>query len=216
MSSSVMVVRPEYDYPTRYISAWAEKIIKLAEEKGFRTIDLHKNRAVKKQVEGILSKKNPALVFLNGHGGPNFIVGHDEQVILEAGLNDHLLQSKIIYALSCSSALILGPSSVEKGATAYIGYNDEFALVYDIGKRTRPEEDKLADLFLGPSNQVMVSLLKGHEVQEAYKNSRDFFRRNIMKLLTSAATGEETSSVPYLLWDMECLAYAGNGSAKAV
>lgn len=119
MSKEVLITRPEYDYTTRYISAWAEKVIDFARLKG--TL-----------------------------------------------LNE---------------------------------------------KRGHPLADKTAELFLEPSNQVAISLLKGRTVGEAQQNSKKSFLRNIQKLLTSESTPEDSSALRYLLWDMQHQVCLGNQSA---
>ena len=45
MALHLIVTRPEYDYTTRYISAWAEKYLKLANQKGYAIVDLRRKRA---------------------------------------------------------------------------------------------------------------------------------------------------------------------------
>lgn len=203
MKHSLLVTRPNSDLTTRYISHWAEKIIALAEEKGSDVFDLDKQRANRKEFESVIIKKKPSLVFLNGHGDYDLVAGQDDEELICAGDNEKLLKSKIVYALSCRSGKILGPSSVKSGADAYIGYDEDFIFLYDENKRTRPEQDKTAEMFLEPSNQVMVSLLKNHAPQEAHKNSKQSFSRRIKKLLSSQSTALESSAVRYLIWNMQ-------------
>ena len=50
----LLVTRPNYDYTTRYISAWAKKIIDLAKSKGNIVLDLDKGRACKKELESMV------------------------------------------------------------------------------------------------------------------------------------------------------------------
>lgn len=210
--SKILVTRPEYDYPTRYISTWAKKIVDLANKKG-SALDLPKQKANKKLVESMLQKHDPPLVFFNGHGSEDCVMGQDDEVLIKAGENDKALAGKIVYSLSCSSAAVLGPASVKNGASAYIGYEKYFALLYEESKRMHCHEDKLAELFLEPSNQVMVSLIKGNTVQKSYESAKNSFKKNIRKLLTSTSSPHSVS-VPYLLWDLQAFTYVGNGVAK--
>jgi len=203
MKHSMLVTRPNFDLTTRYISIWAKKIIALAKSKGDAVFDLDKKRANRKEFESVIRKKEPSLVFLNGHGNYNVVAGQDNEELIRVGDNEQLLKSKIIYALSCRSGKILGPSSIKFGADAYIGYDEDFIFLYDENKQTRPEQDKTAELFLEPSNQVMVSLLKNHTPKEAHKNSKQSFARKIKKLLSSQSTALESSAVRYLIWDMQ-------------
>ena len=85
--------------------------------------------------------------------------------------------------------------------------------MYESEKRTKPHEDKITPLFLEPSNQVMVSLLKGNDVNRAYVNAKNAFFRNIQKSLTSESSSDDSSNIRYLLWDMQNLVYHGDGTA---
>lgn len=153
----LLVTRPNYDYTTRYISAWAKKIIDLAQSKGNIVLDLDKERACKKELESMIQKRNPSVIFLNGHGNDDALTGQDGAVILQAGENERVLEGTITYALSCRSAKILGKQSVVSGTRAYIGYEEDFTFMYESEKRTRPDEDRITALFLDSSNQVMIS-----------------------------------------------------------
>jgi hypothetical protein len=176
MNHSLLVTMPNFDLTTRYISVWAKKIIKLAQEKGDEVFNLEKKRANRKEFESMMKKNEPTIVFLNGHGDYDLVAGQDNEILVKIGEeNEKLLKSKIVYALSCRSGKILGPSSVKFGASAYIGYDEDFIFLYDETKRTRPEQDKTAEMFLEPSNQVMVSLLKNHTPKEAHQNSKQSY-----------------------------------------
>lgn len=203
MKHSLLVTRPSFDLTTRYISAWAKKVISFAQEKGSDVFDLDKNRANRKEFESMITKNKPTLVFLNGHGDYNVVAGQDNEELLRTGDNERLLKSTVVYALSCRSGKNLGPSCVKSGVDAYIGYNEDFIFLYDENKRTRPEQDKIAEIFLEPSNQIMVSLLKDHAPIEAHKNSKQSFARRIRKLLSSQSTALESNAVRYLVWDMQ-------------
>lgn len=210
--TTLLVTRPEYDYTTRYISAWAGIIIDFASNRNHLILDLKKERALRIYVESMLKKQKPSLIFLNGHGNEQSVTGQDGEVLIEADGNEGLLKEKVIYALSCRSAKILGPKSVVKGAHAYIGYEEDFIFMFSNEKRTKPIEDKTAELFLAPSNQVIISLLKGHKVSEAHATAKKHFIRNIQKLLTSSSEKSDSSAVRYLIWDMRSLVYHGKGN----
>jgi len=177
-------------------------VIELAKRKGIQVLDLQKERANRKELTSIIKKKQPFFIFLNGHGGANFVAGDEDEVLIKAGDNEGLLKSKLVYALSCQSAKGLGPKSVKKGAISYIGYDDDFVFVFDQAKIYRPLEDLTAKLFFDPSNQIVISLLKGHETGDAYKRSQGVFMKNIQSLLTSESSVDSVY-LRYLLWDMQ-------------
>ncbi len=183
MAGHLLITRPEHDYATRYLSVWSEKLFDLIASKGYLKIDLHKKRATRKEVESILSKKNPGLVIINGHGSDDAVFGHDNGLLIRAGDNSSLLSNKITYAISCCSARILGKEIAQNANTAYIGYQDDFILLYLERYRTRPAEDKLAGLFLSPSNILLTALIKGHSTKEAILRDKQESLRNIQNLL---------------------------------
>jgi len=161
MSKKLLITRPEHDDTTLYLSHWSKQAIEQAESKGMRVLDLHKNRANKSEVVSMLSKQKPELVIFNGHGGDNVVGGDKNEPLIVAGENENLLKEKITYAISCKSAKKLGPKSVDSGAKAYIGYDDDFIFFYDPNKMTHPLKDETAKLFLEPSNELIISLVKG-------------------------------------------------------
>lgn len=214
MARHLLITRPEHDYATRYLSAWSEKLFDLIKSKGYLIIDLHRERANRKEIESVLSKRNPDLVIINGHGGDDAVAGHDNNLLIKAGDNSFLLSNKITYAISCRSARVLGKEIAQNAETAYIGYQDDFILLYLEKYRTRPAEDKLAGFFLDPSNLVMTTLLKGHITKEAVLRARQEFLRNIQKLLTSKTSSDKYSALRYLVWDMRNLTFCGDKNKK--
>ena len=133
--SSLLVTRPNYDLTTRFISAWAESVIDFAKKQANSLFDLVGEKARRNIFESMIRKHNPDIVFLNGHGGEKLVTGQDEEIIIESGVNDNLLKDRITYALSCKSAKVLGVESVKNGATAYIGYKDDFIFHRDSRRR---------------------------------------------------------------------------------
>ena len=212
MRKCLLITRPEHELATYYLSRWSEKIIKEAKEKRFNVIDLFRNKANRKRVIGILEKRNPKLVVLNGHGGEDFVAGHDNEVILKSN-DGEAVCSKIIFARSCKSAKILGETAIKRGAIAYLGYKEDFWLIYNIKQISRPLEDKTASLFLEPSNYVPICLLKGHSAGEANNKSKNLFRKKIEKLMTEGPLSEDHYAIRYLFWDMTNQVCLGNKEA---
>lgn len=210
MARHLLITRPNHDYATRYLSVWAGKFFKIAKNKGYSVIDLDRKRANRKEVESVLNKRNPDLVIINGHGNDNLITGQENEPLLIAGDNSSLLRDKITYAISCRSARVLGEEVGQYDNTAYIGYKDDFVLLYLEEYRTRPIEDTLAGLFLDPSNLVATTLLKGHPAKEAVLRAKQEFLRKIQELLTSKISPAESSVLRYLVWDMRNLALCGH------
>ncbi|MBU4022841.1 hypothetical protein KJ591_00555, partial [Patescibacteria group bacterium] len=156
MNKTLLITRPKHDTTVHYLFYWSKKIIELAQEKSIKVWDLKGKRANRKEIEGVLKKREPSLVFFNGHGDDDRIAGHNDEALLVAGENEELLISKIVYALSCRSGKKLGYESVKKGALGYIGYDEDFIFFIDQNKMSNPLMDKTAELFLEASNQAMI------------------------------------------------------------
>ncbi len=200
---TLLITRPGHDPGTKYLSHWSKKIIEAAEEKGAKVIDLHQDKAERKEFEGRVHKTNPSLVILNGHGNEDCVTGHDNKVIVQAGKNEELLKNRITYAVSCDSAEELGKSCADKN-TSYIGYKKSFIFNFNPKYLNRPIDDKRAKRFLDASNQVPLSLLKGHSAQESSARSKEAFKREISLLFTSFHSDPDSrEDVKDLWWDMQ-------------
>jgi len=201
MSKLLLITRPNYEITTRYLFAWSGIFVGMAKTKGVDVVELKKEKANKKELEGRLKKLNPKLVIINGHGSDTCVTGQDGEVLIEAGKNEGILCSRIIYSLSCNSASSLGTESVKAGALCYIGYKTEFTFFHR-NKLTRPLDDDIAKLFLDPSNQVAVSLLKGNKTQDANRKSKEMSLKTIQKLLNSDSSKEAVLYAKFLWSNM--------------
>ena len=213
MSNIVLVTSPSSDPTTRYISAWAERTVEALKSKGLKFIVLLKDRATASIFSSMMKRHSPSLLFLNGHGGSNLVCGHNEEILLQAGKNEIALKGTVTYALSCSSAKVLGPAAVKAGAVAYIGYNEDFVFFRSPEKVNRPIEDKTAEMFLTPANHVVVSLAKGHTAGEATTAAKGYFFRGIQKLISSESTKDDREYLRYMIWDMRSLVCQGDQNA---
>lgn len=214
MKKTLLITRPFYENPTNYLYHWSKPLIDLAFSKNFTVIDLEKEKVNRKELESRLKKVNPELVVFNGHGNETVIFGQDSEPLIVSGDNESLLSGKIVYTRSCQSAKILGAECIKKGTRAYIGYKEDFIFMFDESKITRPLQDGTAKLFLEPSNQVVISLIKGNSAMQSHRNGKKAYLRNIQRLLTSESTSEDTSAVRYLIWNMTHQVCLGNQSAS--
>lgn len=204
----MLITRPNHDVTTNYLYCWSQKIIAQAAKSKQPIIDLKGKRANKKEFTEIIKKTKPAFIVINGHGDESSVAGHNNEVLVEVGVNEAVLSHAIVYARSCSCAKRLGPAVVAKGAKAFIGYSEDFVFFCEDSAITKPLNDKTAALFLESSNCVAIALLKGHSAGEANDRSRKSYENIIQKYMTSESLKEKSELLPYLFWDMkhqECL-----------
>lgn len=168
----ILICRAKYDSTTRYVYYWAEKIKEDAELLGFEVIDLKDEKFDGDRLKKVILECDPFLVFLSGHGTKYSIQGLNRCDVVIRCMNDHLFKDRIVYALSCSTSLVLGRSAKAKGCKCYIGYNDEIKfpfLEYEDGKVF---EDEISEPFMKISNEIMLSLLRRKSPEESYKSSQ--------------------------------------------
>lgn len=214
MSNVLVIIRPDHDPTTNYISAWSKYIIEHARKKNIGVVDLRGNKANRRLFESIIVKTKPSLIVLNGHGDENTVAGYDNKPIVTVGVNERILKNTITYALSCQSGKKLGKKAVGAGAKAYIGYDDDFIFIIDENSISKPLNDKTAALFFEPSNAVAVSLLKGNTAGASSERSKQMFRKNIRQLLTSESPQQEKDALPYLAWNMNHQVCLGDQQAR--
>lgn len=209
----LLVTRPEFDPAVFYLSKWSESIITEAKHKGLKIIDLHRDKACYSRFIGTLRKVCPTLVFVNGHGDDKYICGHNNEPILCCDDCDKKFNSKIIYARACNSSYTLGKVLVKNNMVlAYIGYLKPFVFETDPNKIHSPLNDDIARLFLEPSNYLVISLLKGHSVEESYNRSINAFKKNMTDLLLNESDVASISRAELLFHNIRSQTFAGDGS----
>lgn len=215
MNKTLLITRPDHDITTRYLRVWSNHIIKIADEKNIKILDLDSKKANKKELESRIEKIEPSLIIFNGHGSDDCITGYENEILVQAGNNEKLLKSKIIYAVSCNSAAKLGPESIKSGALSYIGYADSFIFFHE-NNFSNPLVDKTAALFLEPSNQAAISLIKGNNSGDSSKRSKKYFSKNMRELLSSKyeSRPEFTQYAQALWWNMKHQVCLGDEEAR--
>lgn len=213
MSLTVLITRPNFDPVTSYFHYWGKQIIDLAKEYNYKIIDLEGEKAIPQTFAGHIHKNNPQLVLLHGHGSSSEVGGHKNQVLVDNRSAD-LLSGKIVYAVSYRAAKELGPTSVEKGAVAFIGYEEDFGFVTTLNREGNPAKDKMVQPFMRASNEVSESLLKSKTVEKSYQNSQEVFKEEIRNHSISDARPENKEIRFWLFWDMIYQKCHGNRDAQ--
>lgn len=202
--SRILVTCPDYDITTRYLSAWAKDYIQIAETRNQKPYVLKAKDVNKQKFHGMIRKNKPELVLLNGHGNDRCVTGHDSKPIVSI-TDASILSGSSVYALSCSSAVLLGDVAMKSGAIAYIGYDKEFIMVCNTRMTSNPIADETAKLFLEPSNAIATSLIKGHTATEAVNKGKKEFAKKIIQALNSDVQSDDDKYVPYLIWNLNSL-----------
>lgn len=209
-----LITRPNHDKVTEYLSTWSNEIIESGELKGISFLDLQGEDANRKKVESYLLKNNPEVVLFNGHGSPSQVCGFKNEVLVENKINDFLLKDKIVYALSCSYASVLGQRAIKNGAKSFIGYKRSFILCTDKNREATPLKDHIAYSFLEPSNRLSISILNGNSVRESSYKSKEKFRKEISKYSSTSSMPGADRIVSALLWNMNNQIVLGDNEVK--
>lgn len=138
-----------------------------------------------------INKHNPKLLFLNGHGSDDSICGYDDEVLIDC--SDKLIKFKdsIIVSRSCRSAKILGKVLIKNGLQAFVGYINNYVVKVSKRKITNPLNDKIASLYLEPSNLIIMVLLKGGTVIDADNRSKKMLLANLGRVFASNSNDKE-------------------------
>jgi len=210
----VLFSRPDDDVTLNYLYYFSKELVNLSKSKHYKTINKKRKEANKLIITSIIKKQKPRLIMFNGHGSPKEITGYKQEVIVSADKNPQLLNKTITYSLSCSSALILGPKVVEKGAICFIGYELDFALGKDPDSEASPKHDKIAKLFLEPSNSLFSSLLLGKKVKVAIDKAKKEMMDNVWYLNTTKSFPDAVHYAPFLFSNYLGLVAHGNVNAS--
>jgi len=209
----VLFSRPNHDVTLGYLFHYSKDLIKISREKGHDTINKEGKSANKSTILSIIKKKKPKLIMLNGHGSPKIVCGQNNEILVNSEDNPEILSQTITYSLSCSSALELGKIAVEKGAICFIGYEWDFAIGKDPESEATPARDKIAKLFLDPSNILFSSLIKGNNVENSIGKAKKKMWENIWYLNTTKEFPEAPHYAPFLFGNYSGLIAHGNKKA---
>jgi len=182
MNNTLLVTRPKYDDGTEYLSYYASLIIKEARNMGINVKDFEGKEVSKEIVNKFIKKVNPKLLFINGHGDETSLYGHQDNVLFSFD-NLNLLKDKLIYARACSAGEIFGKEVVRRNNGCFIGYKYPFSFWIDEKWSAKPNNDNIAKLYLEPSNEIIASLIRSRNCQEANERSKKMMLDNMKKIL---------------------------------
>ena len=183
MNKALLITRPNHDPGTNYLFYWAGEVIIVAQKKGITVLDLSKDKATKKNFDSYLKRNQPKLIFLNGHGNKDSILGFDNEPLISMDL-------------------------------AFIGYIKSYRLGYSPSSITRPLQDKIAELFLTPSNLIPISILKGNSAKHTNSNSLKAMWRNFRFMLSGNASAAQRDAARHMWHNIQNQKLLGDDFAK--
>jgi len=183
MNKGILITLPRHEYTVDYLSVSSKNILKEAIKKNIKVKELKNKKANRKEFESFIKSLNYKLIILNGHGSEDTISGHKNIPIIKKGINDSLLKERITYARSCWAGAKLGQCMKNDKKGCFIGYNLPFMFYIDDTWRANPQKDRIAPIFLEPSNLVPISLIKGNTSFQAHEKSKKQMLKNIKKIL---------------------------------
>ena len=198
---TVLITRPNHDDTTAYLYEWSKDIIEVCEKYGIKILNIEGKNVKREKVENFIKSHQPLLLAFNGHGDPESIYGHQNEPILELkSFDENIVKGRVIHAISCNSASLLGYECVNKGAISFIGYKNEFVFFVDSSKSTQPRQDTIVQSFLEPANKVVISIIKGNTVGKSYQISQASYDHWIEYYFAHYPI-EAPHILPWLIWD---------------
>ena len=187
MARIVLIVNAEHDEPTAYLGTWSRKVVKeLQGDADIKIIEIGGIDAVKTNVLNLISSNDPAIIIFNGHGNENTICGHNYDVLVKVGEDLDGFKGRIVHAMACKSASVLGGDLIKIGGVAFVGYKEEFKLVHQgQSDDTAREADAVAALFLNPAFTAVTALMKGETASQAYALSQHEYAKCMAELIKS-------------------------------
>jgi len=210
VDSNYVTTRANFDKATRCGWFWLAKVNEYASSRGYTVTDLEGELARKTQFDDAITSQDPKFFHGVGHGNEDIFAGQDNEYLLQKCVDDDAMATRIVYLLSCTTAVNLGPSIIEKGGLAFIGYNDLFGWYTTRRKNWKPEVDGIFWAWMDFTNVLANSILKGESVDTAV--SKAITRINAWIDYWSAKEGYE-HIVEWLIADRDRLTKLGTTTA---
>lgn len=183
--SKILVTDPGHDDTTRLLSAWITSTSEYINNlRTHEVIGLMRADVNKDSFTDAFDIHSPSLVLFNGHGTEHKLYGHNDVAIVESHETENeRYRDAIFYALACKAAKGLGPHLIDKGATAFIGYKEDFQFYDSVTNGQNPLTDPVSSLFLEPAYLVSKSLADGKTAGEAHKVTQKMYADNFRNAL---------------------------------
>jgi len=199
-------------YNCRYCMQGYKALLHVSEEgrlNSVNVIELPGPQAAKSIVWDTLASMDPIFVNGFGHGSPNVYTGDSELPIFTSQECD-ILANRVVYLLSCLTAIELGPAIIKAGGMAYGGYNIAWTwLSEDVN--ADPYDLYAAEGFYRSSNEFPIALLQGADVGMAEERCLAEYNRWI-NIWETERSGHESAAaaIKWLIHDRDGLTVLGN------
>ena len=190
---AIVFVLPTWEQVVAIGSCWFEPVIKEAIAKGFDVVTLRGKEANKREFDRAIKDHPECFVTGIGHGSSTVYTGERYSVLLKSGRPLDIMDGCPWYALSCKVGKQLGKDVIDAGSPAFVGYDENFVFLLDPDE---PCGGRPSQGFMQSNNAVVMTLLQGKTIGDAYKSSQTAWAEAIR----NAQSDEEKK---WLLWDKQ-------------
>lgn len=173
------------------------------ESRGFTVVALTGTDDVRANFVPAAKKRLTTYIGGVGHGNYDLYTGHWGDHILEIGHYDSAeVKDKALHFLSCRTGRDLGPDAVANGASAYVGYDENFTFVWD--DSTTPVNEFL--LFIQSDATFDLQMATGATAGQAFDATKQAFDAAIAQVPNTAAA-------TWLTYDRDHMRLHGSAAA---
>lgn len=159
-------------------------------------------------IEGINATDSALFIGL-GHGNPTTFSAQDKEVVFQSGEDLSLLSGRVIYLLSCSVGVSLGPELVYSGVLSFIGYTVDFTWICD--PPYDPRYDNKSASFFKSVVSIARDLASGKTALEAHERGIAIWNEQI-DLWSASADPEASEVVHWMVSNRDGQTLLGEGS----
>ena len=211
-ANSILFSRANFEIATKYLSAWVQQMVNLANTLGNNIVDLQGPSATKENFENYIRLRDPYFFIGCGHGQVDRLAGQNNEIIL-SDETAYLMRNRIVYLYSCNTGAFLGQRLVDMGAVGYLGYKTEFKFYISDPPLSNPTADPMARPFFESGNSIIDAILKGRSIQEAYMTAVNSFNKWI-DYWSQQDVPEAPSIIAALYWNRDNLVSFGELERK--
>ncbi|GAJ02544.1 unnamed protein product, partial [marine sediment metagenome] len=149
------------------------------------------------------------------HGNIGIYTGDTTQAIF-TDEECSILAGRVVYLLSCLTAVKLGPAVIDAGGITYIGFNISWTWMAQ-NITADPYDDWYAEGFYRSSNECPIALIQGDTVSAAEDRSIAEYNRWI-EIWETERSGDPyaASAIAWLIYDRDGLTVLGDQSATII